>query len=295
MAMQSFKQLFNLLIETADGSPMIWYGAFGLMYFAMGVLRAPGQTLCHLLVAFKLGAKLAFPCILAAYTGTSLCLFYLGSLYAQGGSVDAWEYYAHKIDVFLLKISQAKFGIYVDTHGQRYDKERQKEMAADKNYDTKVTKVRPQKDDWDEWSQWCTPRFMHMLYMRVFPFSEHWLMNMGSGLVKDKGVTFTEFFLSTFLGEMKCAAQCCAPGLTPRRSGNIPYCLFVAKLGELMKTYYLQEMLAWPNVKWPIVVTLMVLPPAINHSGCLQKLQLNQGREYGWNVSRGTRTERKDE
>ena len=41
----------------------------------------------------------------------------------------------------------------------------------------------------------------------------------------------------------------------------------------LMKTYYLQEMLAWPNVKWPIVVTLMVLPPAINHSGCLQKLR----------------------
>ena len=25
------------------------------------------------------------------------------------------------------------------------------------------------------------------------------------------------------------------------------------------------------------------------------QLQLNQGREYGWNVSRGTRTERKDE
>ena len=85
-------------------------------------------------------------------------------------------------------------------------------MAADKNYDTKVTKVRPQKDDWDEWSQWCTPRFMHMLYMRVFPFSEHWLMNMGSGLVKDKGVTFTEFFLSTLLGEMKYAAHCDNPG-----------------------------------------------------------------------------------
>ena len=83
-------------------------------------------------------------------------------------------------------------------------------------------KVKAEADNWDEWASWNTSRFMYLLWMRVFPFSEHWVMNMGGGLVDGMGTIFSEFFLATLLG-------------------NIPYIMFITKFGELLKHYWLQN------------------------------------------------------
>lgn len=106
-----------------------WLGFLVFLYLFCGIIRMPGQMVLHTLLGFALGFKTAFPIALAANTVTSCALFYLGMLYARGGSGEAWQYYAAKIDVFLLKISQARFGIYVDDLGQYYDKGKQAEMA----------------------------------------------------------------------------------------------------------------------------------------------------------------------
>lgn len=107
---------------------------------------------------------------------------------------------------------------------------------------------------------------MHLLWMRVFPFSEHWVMNMGGGLVNGMGTIFSEFFLATFLG-------------------NIPYIMFITKFGELLKHYWIHDMLTWPWVQWPLICVLALLPPFINNSGVLEK-HMGKG-EYGWDRTAG--------
>lgn len=107
---------------------------------------------------------------------------------------------------------------------------------------------------------------MHLLWSRVFPLSEHWVMNMGGGLVNGKGMIFSEFFLAVVIG-------------------SIPYLVVITKFGELMKFYFIEEMLTWTYVKWPLLCFLGVLPPIINYSGCLQQA-MGQG-EYGWTRTPG--------
>jgi hypothetical protein len=129
MTVSSPKMVLQYWTDLGTNSPY-WLAFFCFLYLFCGVLRCPGQMILHILLGFSMGFKRAFPIALAANTVTSCLLFYLGMLYARGGSSEAWQYYAAKIDVFLLKVAQARFGIYVDANGQFYDKAKQAEMAA---------------------------------------------------------------------------------------------------------------------------------------------------------------------
>ena len=129
MGIKSPRMVLEFFVDSATESKL-WLAGLVWVYLLMGVLRMPCQMLMHILAGFGLGFKIGFPTVLVANTVTSCTLYYLGSLYAAGGSTDAWEYYAQKIDVFLLKIAQANFGCYVDPDGQRLDKAKQAEIKA---------------------------------------------------------------------------------------------------------------------------------------------------------------------
>lgn len=148
-------------------------------------------------------------------------------------------------------------------------------MSAAPNYALKngIEKVKAEPDNWDEWTSWNHTRFMYMVWMRVFPFSEHWLLNMGGGLTYGMVTIFSEFFLATLLG-------------------NIPYIMFITKFGELMKHYWIQEMLQWPWVQWPLICLLALLPPIINSSGVLENA-MGEG-EYGWSKTKGKPVKKDD-
>ena len=78
---------------------------------------------------------------------------------------------------------------------------------ADKKYQDKVERAKPEPENWDDWSGWDQNRFMYLLWARVFPFSPHWLLNLASGLLNNKGVIFSEFFVSTVLGTFDVRSQ----------------------------------------------------------------------------------------
>jgi uncharacterized membrane protein YdjX (TVP38/TMEM64 family) len=73
-------------------------------------------------------------------------------------------------------------------------------LGVDKGYLSRIRKAAPEPEHWEEWSAWDNERFMYMIWARVFPLSTHWLLNLASGLLQNKGITFPEFIASTILG-----------------------------------------------------------------------------------------------
>ena len=108
--------------------------------------------------------------------------------------------------MFEHQVSQQKYQIFVDKDGQKYDSVQLKKIA-DKKYQDKVERAKPEPENWDDWSGWDQNRFMYLLWARVFPFSPHWLLNLASGLLNNKGVIFSEFFVSTVLGTFDVRSQ----------------------------------------------------------------------------------------
>ena len=131
MQVKSPRQVLQFVEDCAVDS-YVWIGALVLLYMVMGVFRIPGQMALHILAGFSLGFTAGFPTALVANTATSCMLYYLGKLYTRGGATEAWQYYAQRIDVFVMKIAQANFSLYVDANGQYYDKEKQAEIKASK-------------------------------------------------------------------------------------------------------------------------------------------------------------------
>lgn len=127
--MKSPRQVFQWFEDCATDS-FWWLGGLVFLYMVMGVLRIPGQMLMHVLAGFSLGFTVGFPAALIANTASSCALYYLGSLYTKGGSTEAWQYYAQKIDVFVMKVAQANFRLYVDADGQYCDKAKQTEIKT---------------------------------------------------------------------------------------------------------------------------------------------------------------------
>jgi hypothetical protein len=126
---KSPRQVFQWFEDCATDS-FWWLGGLVFLYMVMGVLRIPGQMLMHVLAGFSLGFTVGFPAALIANTASSCALYYLGSLYTKGGSTEAWQYYAQKIDVFVMKVAQANFRLYVDADGQYCDKAKQTEIKT---------------------------------------------------------------------------------------------------------------------------------------------------------------------
>lgn len=126
---KSVRQVLQFVEDCAVDS-YVWVGALVLMYVAMGVFRIPGQMAMHIFAGFSLGFTVGFPTALVANTITSCLLYHLGTLYTRGGATEAWQYYAMKIDVFVMKVAQANFNCYVDANGQYYDKAKQAEIKS---------------------------------------------------------------------------------------------------------------------------------------------------------------------
>lgn len=129
MQVKSPRQVLQFFEDSATNSSL-WLAGLVFVYAAMGVFRIPGQMLMHILAGFSLGFAVAFPTALVANTVTSCALYHLGTLYSRGGATEAWQYYAQKIDVFVMKVAQANFNLYVDTNGAKFDKKKQAEIAA---------------------------------------------------------------------------------------------------------------------------------------------------------------------
>eukprot|EP01043_Picozoa_sp_COSAG02_P051920 COSAG02_NODE_5525_length_4258_cov_9.409915_4_plen_198_part_00 len=126
---KSIRQVLQFVEDCAVDS-YVCIGTLVLLYVAMGVFRIPGQMVMHIFAGFSLGFTVGFPTALVANTITSCMLYHLGTLYTRGGSTEAWQYYAMKIDVFVMKVAQANFNCYVDANGQYYDKAKQAEIKA---------------------------------------------------------------------------------------------------------------------------------------------------------------------
>jgi len=257
--LQSVRSLMEIItVPVAESA--VWAAFAVFVYFALGIFRVPGQSLLHMCVGYAVGVPLGFPVCLAAYTASCCSLFWLATEYAKGDSVEVYFEHAARLDVFALKISQQKYQIFVDKDGQKYDSVQLKKIA-DKKYQDKVERAKPEPENWDDWSGWDQNRFMYLLWARVFPFSPHWLLNLASGLLNNKGVIFSEFFVSTVLG-------------------SIPNLMFVVTVGALQNQHSMTEMIAWPWVKWPLMCCCMMVPGLISKSGFLEKY--TKQKEIGW-------------
>ena len=151
--------------------------------------------------------------------------------------------------------------------------------GADDAYQKKVAQVKPEPENWNEWSAWNWPRFLYLTWARVFPLSRHWLLNLASGLLNQKGVTFSEFLVSTALGALAAIVMFFF-GSHHLYTGSIPSIFLAVKVGALQHHYSVTELMTWPWVKWPLIGCCMIVPGLINKSGFLEKY--TKQKEIGW-------------